>query len=169
MKNSTTKKIVITALFTTLTMLSTLFIRLPLPIGYVNLGDAFVFLSAFLLGPIWGTVAAGIGSGLADVFGYIAYAPATLIIKSLMALLASLIFKTLQKTVKYQIFGEILAGIAGTLLMATGYFLYETLLFATAGVAFLNSFWNLLQGAVGIVLAVSVMRILTKTKADKLL
>ena len=81
-KKIVTKKLVLTALMTALTMVSTLFIRLPLPLGYVQLGDGFVFLSVFLLGPLWGTVAAGCGSALADVFGYVLYSPATLLIKA---------------------------------------------------------------------------------------
>ena len=169
MKKSATKKLVIAALFTTLTMLSTLFIRLPLPIGYVHLGDAFVLLSAFLLGPIWGSLAAGMGSALADVFGYVTYAPATLIIKALMALLASLSFNALKKPLKYPVFAQIIAGVLGTLVMAAGYFVYESLLFATVGVAFINLLWSLLQGAVGAVIAILTMHVLTKTSIENYL
>ena len=88
MKKIPTKKLVLTALFTALTMVATMFIRIPLPLGYVNLGDAFVLLSVFILGPILGTVAAGVGSTIADLFGYITYAPGTLIIKTAMAIIA---------------------------------------------------------------------------------
>ena len=118
----------------------------------------------FLLGPIWGTLAAGIGSALADAFGYVAYAPGTLIIKALMALLASLSFKALKKPFKYPIFAQIVAGILGTLVMAAGYFVYESLLFATVGVAFINLFWSLHQGGVGVVIAVLVMQVFAKTR-----
>ena len=110
-----TKKIVITALFASLTLVAT-FIRLPLPMGYVHLGDGFVLLSAFLLGPLWGTIAAGLGSCLADVFGYIQYAPATLLIKAIMALLAWFTYHGLAKLLKKPIFSEIIAGIVGTII-----------------------------------------------------
>lgn len=54
--------------------------------GFVNLGDCFVLLSGWLLGPWWGGAAGGIGSMLADLLlGYGHYAPGTLIIKGLMA------------------------------------------------------------------------------------
>ena len=43
MKNITTKKLVLTALFMALTVVATMFIRVPLLLGYVNLGDAFGF------------------------------------------------------------------------------------------------------------------------------
>ena len=169
MKGITTKKLVATALFMALTFVGTMFIRIPLPLGYVNLGDAFIFLAVFLLGPICGMVAGGVGAGLADLFGYITYAPGTLVIKSAMALVAWLVYKGLKALTKKNIFAEIVAGVAGTIVMAFGYFVYEILLFTTAGVAILNMPWNLLQGGVGVVISVAVMRVLTATKAlDKL-
>ena len=165
MKTLTTKKIVMTALFMALTMVATMFIRIPLPLGYVNLGDVFVLLSVFILGPVYGTIAAGIGSGLADLFGYITYAPGTLIIKSAMALVAWLIYKLLSKATGKEMLGEIVGGILGALVMATGYFFYEMMFFTTAGVAIVNAPWNLLQGGVGVALSVIIIRVLKATKA----
>ena len=165
MKTLTTKKLVMTALFMALTMVATMFIRIPLPLGYVNLGDVFVLLSVFILGPVYGTIAAGIGSGLADLFGYITYAPGTLIIKSAMALVAWLIYKLLSKATGKEMLGEIVGGILGALVMATGYFFYEIMFFTTAGVAIVNAPWNLLQGGIGVALSVILMRVLTVTKA----
>lgn len=165
MKSITTKKLVMTALFMALTMIATMFIRIPLPLGYVNLGDVFVLLSVFVLGPICGTIAAGIGSGLADLFGYITYAPGTLIIKSAMALVAWLIYTLLLKVTNKKILAEIVGGIVGAILMACGYFLYELLFFTTAAVAIVNAPWNLLQSGIGVALSVIIMRVLTATKA----
>ena len=165
MKTLTTKKLVMTALFMALTMVATMFIRIPLPLGYVNLGDVFVLLSVFILGPVYGTIAAGIGSGLADLFGYITYAPGTLIIKSAMALVAWLIYKLLSKATGKEMLGEIVGGILGALVMATGYFFYEIMFFTTAGVAIVNAPWNLLQGGVGVALSVIIIRVLKATKA----
>ena len=106
MQNITTKKLVTTALMMALTMVATMFIRIPLPLGYVNLGDVFVLLSVFILGPIYGTISTGIGSGLADLFGYISYAPGTLIIKSAMALVAWIIYQILLKATKKTAHGK---------------------------------------------------------------
>ena len=165
MKTLTTKKLVLTALFMALTMVATLFIRIPLLLGYVNLGDVFVLLSVFVLGPICGTIAGGIGSGLADLFGYISYAPGTLVIKSAMALIAWIVYKLLSKATKKDIIGEIVGGIVGALVMAFGYFIYEILFFTTPAVAIMNAPWNLLQGGIGVVLSVLVMRVLVETKS----
>lgn len=62
----------------------------------MNLGDCFVLLSGWLLGPWYGAAAAGIGSMLVDLLsGCGHYVPGTLIIKGLDALVAALIFRAL--------------------------------------------------------------------------
>ncbi len=164
MKTITTRKIVMSALLASLTMVATMFIRIPLALGYVNLGDVFVLLSVFILGPIYGTIAAGIGSGLADLIGYISYAPGTLIIKSAMAIVAWLIYILIFKATNKKMLGEIIGGIVGAILMAVGYFVYEILFFTTSAVAIINMPWNLLQGGIGVALSVIIMRVLTVTK-----
>ena len=102
MRASRWSRLVYTALFTALTTVATLVIQVPSPMsGYVNLGDAMVLLSAWILGPVYGTAAAGIGSMLADLLsGYAYYAPGTLIIKCLMAFVAAQVFLALQDKTK---------------------------------------------------------------------
>ena len=80
---------------------ATMIIKIPSPLkGYLNLGDCIVLLSGFMLSPLYGFLAAGIGSALADVFsGYVVYAPATFLIKGLMALAAFGIYKALNKKI----------------------------------------------------------------------
>ena len=163
MKKSVTKKLVLAALFTALTTIATAFLRIPLPLGYVNLGDAFVLLSAFVLGPLYGGIAAGLGSALADLLGYVTYAPGTLVIKALTAMVAYALYTLLRKKTN-SFWSEIAGGLVGAIVMSCGYFIYETLFFETISVAALNLPWNLLQGTVGTILAVSIMRILTATK-----
>ena len=94
MKQTKLRTLILAAMFAALTCVATMIIHIPSPIGgYFNLGDCMVLLSAFVLGPVWGTAAGGIGSALADVIcGYFVYAPGTLVIKALMALAAALIF-----------------------------------------------------------------------------
>ncbi len=76
-----TKKLVLAALMCALTCVATMVIRIPTPtMGYIHPGDALVLLCAFLLGPVPGALAAGIGSMLSDLFsGYLSYVPATFI------------------------------------------------------------------------------------------
>ena len=76
MRNIKTLKLVQSALLAALCLLLTRVVTIPAPTGYVNLGDCAVLLSAWMLGPIWGGMAAGIGTMLADVLsGYASYAP----------------------------------------------------------------------------------------------
>lgn len=68
---SKTTKLVFAALFAALTTVATMFIHYTTLKGYIHLGDCMVLLSGFLLGPVYGAAAGGIGSMLADVFsGY---------------------------------------------------------------------------------------------------
>ena len=100
MSNNKTQKITTTALFMALTCISTMIIKLPTPGtgGYVHLGDTFVILSGILLGPVYGAIAGGIGSALADLLGgYFVYVPITLIVKALIALGVGIIYHKLTK------------------------------------------------------------------------
>ena len=72
--------------------------------GYFNLGDTLIFISAALFGPLFGMIAGGVGSALADVIGgYIHFAPWTLFIKGIEGWLAGFLihlFKTKPWTIK---------------------------------------------------------------------
>ena len=97
MKNQT-QKLVLTALFAALTCVATMVIRIPTPGtgGYIHPGDALVILSGLILGPAYGFIAAGLGSGLSDLIGgYLFYVPATFLIKGLVACLAALAYQRL--------------------------------------------------------------------------
>lgn len=158
MNRNSTLKIILTALFAALTCVTTLCIRVPSPTnGYVNLGDAIVLLSAFLLGPLYGTAAAGIGSMLADVFaGFPAYAPGTLIIKALVALAASCVYRMLHRedqTARQFISRIIIAGICGEIFMVLGYFVYSGIALSYGLGAAAEIPGNCVQAAFGIAIA----------------
>ncbi len=88
-------------------------LKLPMPIvsgGYVHLGDCMVFLSAILLGWKYGAAAAGLGSMLADIMGgYMQWAPFTLIIKVLMAVLVGIAFSLKKKKSKIYFSSSVIA------------------------------------------------------------
>lgn len=78
------------SLLIALTAVVTMAVRIPVPRtgGYINLGEAVVYITALLFGPLYSLVAGGIGSSLADLLGgYGVFAPFTLIIKGLEGLL----------------------------------------------------------------------------------
>lgn len=130
MRASRWSRLVYTALFTALTTVATLVIQVPSPMsGYVNLGDAMVLLSAWILGPVYGTAAAGIGSMLADLLsGYAYYAPGTLVIKCLMAFVAAQVFLVLKDKVKGKHFAKVVSGLLAEIIMVAGYFGYAGLI-----------------------------------------
>lgn len=62
------KALVLTGLFAALGCVATMVLVVPSPTGgYMNLGDAVVLLGTYLLGPVCGAVAGGIGPALADL------------------------------------------------------------------------------------------------------
>ncbi|MBQ8850441.1 MAG: ECF transporter S component [Clostridia bacterium] len=164
--NKTTKKLVVASLLTALTCVATMVIKIPSPLeGYINLGDCIVLLSGWLLPPVYGFAAAGLGSALADLFsGYVAYAPITFIIKGGMALIAYFMFKLMKKKC-----GTLLSGITGGALaeifMILGYWVFEGILYGFIPSA-VNIPANGIQGIAGLVLGVALLKIFEKKRID---
>ena len=92
-------RICVAAMFTALICVATMIIQIPSPLnGFVNFGDCFILIAAWVLGPWYGFAAGGIGSALADLFsGYMHYVPGTFVIKGLIAVAAALICRALLK------------------------------------------------------------------------
>ena len=157
-----TKRLALAGQLAGATLLLTL-ISIPLPsgYGYVNLGDGGVYLCAILLPGGLGVLAAGMGAALADlILGWAMYAPVTLIVKGLTALLIGLALRKARKA-------SLLLSLLCCLVVPLGYFLYETVLLS-APVAAVNILPNALQVMVGAGLGTLVGRqlkkILTKRK-----
>lgn len=141
-----TRMLVMTGVFAAMGCAATMVLQVPSPTGgYLNLGDTVVLLGAYLLGPGLGAVAGGMGPALADLLsGYVSYAPATLVIKALMALLAAGVYRTAGK----RGWGVILGGIAAETVMVAGYWAFDGVLMAVSGG---GDLWRCLAGsAVGI-------------------
>ena len=161
------KRLVFAALFAALACAAT-FIHIPGPSmtnGYVNLGDCFVLLAGFCLGPVYGGLAGGIGSALTDLLGgYFLYAPATLIIKFFMAFCAALLSKALKKHMPSPAAFAISSAV-GEVIMIGGYFVYELFLYGAAAVGSLPG--NGIQAIAGLVSSVVIAIILDKNSAAK--
>ncbi len=156
------------AMFTALICLATMVIQIPVPLGgFVNFGDSFIIICSWVLGPIYGFAAGGIGSALADILsGYAIYAPATFVIKGLIAVTAALVAHAIIKRNENQ---RILAHIAGAscaeLIMAFGYYLYDALFIGlgfNAAVATLLP--NMMQAAAGLIFSLIIAEIIKRTK-----
>lgn len=159
-----TKKIVLSALFAALTLCATFVVKIPSPTqGYVHLGDSFVLTSGWLLGPLYGSLAAGLGSMLSDLLGgYAAYMLPTFLIKALMALVAYFVYHAMSR--KLALTGRILGGVLAELLMVGGYYLVEATVFGFGFVGALAGVpGNVVQGVFGVISAVLITELLTKT------
>ena len=172
--NTQTKKLAFTGIFIALVFALTIVVRVPSPTGgYINIGDAAVLTAGIILGPVYGAIAAGLGSAISDIVaGAAIYAPGTLIIKALMALVVGLFYKKCKSNGRL-----IVLLILSELIMVAGYFLYDALvLYLTGGEnVFLASLeeivGNSLQGAIGVIGAIMLRRlfedILTKMNEEK--
>lgn len=167
MKDNTTKKLIFAALFAALTCVATMIIKIPTPLGgYIHAGDAVVVLAAFLLGPLWGALAAGLGSALADLIaGYVLYAPGTFVIKALVALIAGWLLT--RKMVNNKFAKALIAGIIGEIVMVGGYMLYEAVFLGFGVAAAANIPMNAIQGAFGAVAGAALFVALSKTNYFK--
>lgn len=154
--------LVFSALFAALCCAATMVIRLPTAFGYMNAGDAVVLLGAFLLGPLWGALAAGLGSALADLLsGYVLYAPGTFVIKGAMALLAGWLLTRLG--LKRPNPAAVLAGALSEILMVAGYFLYECFVLGYGAGAAADIPTNVVQGVFGAAAGAVLFGALSKT------
>lgn len=158
------QKLAVSALLTAIVCVATFVVKIPSPAtnGYFNLGDCFVLLSGWLLGPVYGALAAGLGSALADILsGYAQYALPTFVIKALMAVTAFFIVKALNKK---PLIGKIIGGIAAETVMVLGYFGYEAAILGYGLAAAGSIFSNVMQGIVGIIAGVAVTIAIEKNK-----
>lgn len=125
----TTNQLCTIALFMALVCVSTLFFKIPIPLGYAHLGNGFIFLAAVFLGNPGGMICAGIGSALADMFGgWYAWIIPTLITKSLMGGVVSWIACGKDGKAKILSFKTAIALLTGTVVMVLGYFIGGSIL-----------------------------------------
>lgn len=159
-----TKILVTSALLAALVCVATIVVKIPSPLkGYINLGDCMVLLSGWILPPAFSFLAAGLGSALADIFsGYFVYAPATFIIKGLVAITAFFIFRLLAKKLKKDI-SAVVSGLVAETVMVAGYYIFEGFMYGF-GASAVNILPNVIQGAAGIILGVILLKIFRKTK-----
>lgn len=153
------KEMVMTALWIAIVAVVTWTSAIPiLPQGYLNLGDAAVFLGVFLIGRRNGTIAAGIGSGIADLLaGFTAFALFTVVIKAGMAFIFGTFLKRFEGKItenSKKRTGSLAVGIGiAATFMAAGYYFAEFIITGNKIAPIISIPWNILQGAVGGMLA----------------
>lgn len=159
-----TETIVIIALFSALIAVATAFVKLPTPLGYIHIGDAFIFAGAMILGP-YAAIPALLGSGFADLIaGYAMYIPATILIKGLMGWIAGFVLHRQKRPFSLNLIFFMRTGLLFSVcecIMAAGYLLFETVFF-DFGAALGALPFNLIQGVAGLVIGLVFLPILQK-------
>lgn len=159
-------KICLTGLFTALVFVSTLAIRIPLPAsGYVNFGDAVIFICGLLLGPIPAMISGAFGSMFADLVGFPIYAGFTFVIKGLEGLIVGLIaYKMFNKAPHkpLSIFFALLGTGVAFVEMMVGYFFTDWILYSLPA-AVLTFAPSALQGGVSMAIALPLAIALQET------
>ena len=152
MKKSKVLKMSLTALFTAMIFILTRFVSVPVALGYVHFGDAFVFIVASAFGGPYAVIAAVIGEALADVsYGMIYYVPATIIIKLIMALLFVIVYKKSDKILTPLTVGiSVICGVINVL----GYFIADLII--DKSYAVINLLGNGIQGIGSVVIFIVV-------------
>ena len=184
--NDKVYRVVMTGIITSLVLVATLIIRIPVPFtqGYVHPGDAVIFLGVLILGKKHGTFAAGVGSALADfIGGYAYYAPWTLVVKSIMAFAVGAALEYLDR--KSQKDGtssnspswltgkgrlpliELLAMFIGGVTMTVGYYIAASLMQGNWYTPLFSVPGNIGQFIIGMILAIALATALYKTPARK--
>lgn len=160
-----TEKLVLSALFASLSLVATLFFAFPLPTGYANLGDCFAFMAGFVLGGPWGTVAAGLGIALADLLGgYGIYALATFMIKAFIALCGAMAVKFAKEGKFRSVIVIIALSLLGEAVMVLGYFFFESVFLGVGDAAIASLAGNFTQAAVGVVTSTALAVVFTRNK-----
>lgn len=156
-----TKAIVFAALFAALTCVATMSLHIPTPGtgGYIHPGDALVVLSGILLGPVYGALAAGLGSAMADLLGgYMIYVPITFFVKGLIAVVCYFVYNKLLGKVKPIVIKGIITGCFSTVIVAAGYCFFEYFMYGAGAFASVPA--NLVQGVSGLIISTLLLPLL---------
>ncbi len=145
------RTLALTGVMTAVIFVMTSIIKIPTAAGgFIHFGDAGVLFAGFAFGPVVGMIAGGLGTALADMAGgYALWAPSTLVIHGLMGLAAGYLVggkPQLQRLI-------VASGISGVILVL-GYLIAGTIILSSFGTALTEVPLNLVQIAVGAVVAI---------------
>ena len=123
MKKNHIKLMCISGIFSALVFVITAYLHVPTYNGYVHFGDGFIFLAACILPMPYSIIVGVVGAMLADLLtGFAIWAPGSMIIKGVLALLFS------YKAKKIVTARNLIMLLPAALISAGGYYLYEALI-----------------------------------------
>ncbi len=160
-RKSPIQTIATSAIMAALVTVVTYAIVIPVPqtSGYINIGDAMIFASALIFGPVVGGIAGGLGSSISDlVGGYTYFAPITLVVKGVEGAMAGYVSDGKSWT------RDLAAVGVGGAVMVSGYLISEYFVLGFGPAAFVEVPGNIFQiifgGLVGIPVSRAVRRYL---------
>lgn len=123
MKKDQIRLMCISGIFTALVFVVTAYLHIPTYNGYVHVGDGFIFLAACFLPMPYAIFVGAVGAMLADLLtGYAIWAPGSMIIKALVAILFT------SKGKKILTRRNALMLLPAAAISIIGYYLYEVLI-----------------------------------------
>ena len=158
--------LVITAILAALVFVATVFINIKLPIGQgglIHLGTAMLFIAAILFGPKKGGLAGAIGMGLFDlVGGWLIWAPTTIIARALQGIIVGKI--AWSNGHKGDHIGlNILGALISMPVMIGIYYIGQAIMFNSWVAPLASIPGDIIQNAVGLLIAIPVCIVLKKT------
>ena len=170
MKKNTAKNVTVNALSIALVCIATMAIQIPIPLGYMHLGNTCILLTAALFGPVTGLLAGGIGSALADMLtGYPQWIIPTLIIKSIMGFaIGAVVYK--KGSNLHMISVRTLTGsVAGIAIMIFGYFVAGAIMNGSIYTGWTQVPGLTLEGIIGMAIFYALGLVLEKANVVKVL
>ena len=155
-----TKTVVYCALMTALVTVATVTLGFRTGDFFFNCGDAVIFVTAALLGPLPAAVAGGLGSFFADLAVYPATMFFTLVIKALEGLTCGLLMYVFRKISAGRVLSALCGAAAMTAsgaLMMTGYYICNSFFYGTPASALVALPADAVQAAASVVLASVVL------------
>jgi uncharacterized membrane protein len=165
--NARTFDLILTAMSIALVFVATLLLNIKLPItangGLVHLGTAMLFIISIVFGPKKGAIAGAIGMGLFDlVSGWTLWAPISFLARGLQGYLVGKIAWSNGRNGGSVGF-NILAAVISVPFMLAIYYVGEAIIFGNFVVPAASIPGNIVQNAVGLIVAIPVAIALKKT------
>lgn len=153
MKKMSVQKLCVTALLTALVCVTTAAIQIPIPLGYMHLGNVMILIAGVYFGPEIGLLAGGIGSALADLLtGFAVWVVPTLLIKSLMGYAIGRIAWGRGEAPMRKPQRIAMANAAGILIMIAGYTIFGGVIYGSVAAGISQVPGLTLEGVLAIVI-----------------
>ncbi|WP_341201051.1 ECF transporter S component [Planomicrobium okeanokoites] len=164
--SKSTFDLILTSMAIALVFVATLLLNIRLPIaangGLVHLGTAMLFIIAMLFGPKKAALAGAFGMGLFDlVSGWTAWAPISFIARGLQGYIVGQIAWSASRMGNSKTF-NIVGAIASVPVMLAVYYIGEAIIFNNLIIPAASIPGNLVQNAVGLIVAIPVVIALKK-------